>query len=62
MKNETIKDWYEKYRHKIVFACLGNAVEKELDGVIDEIFEDGVEYGRETYGEHKHDDCRYDLD
>lgn len=41
-----VSKWYEVYRKKIKEARSNN----ELDVVIDEIFEEGVGYGRETGG------------
>jgi len=55
-----MEDWYKKWRIKIREA----QTEKEINKVIQEIFDDGYESAKEecSCGEKEHDDIRYDLD
>lgn len=66
MKVSTIEKWYERYRKKIETAIeqhrWGEDTNTALNRIIDEIFNEGVEVGREEPYEHEHDDMRVDLD
>jgi len=59
-QNELRKQWYEKYKIKIIKANT----DKELDDIIDEIYSEGYEEGKNNpdYIERDYDDIRMDLD
>lgn len=55
-----MKDWYRKYRDRIREA----KTDKEINQIIDSIFEEGFESGKDNCDliEREHEDYRMDLD